>query len=181
MTMDELMLNHEYHQSMSKFKKFADDYSVVKRKTANKLTLQEKFDQCTLRPWQKKILEIVEQPADPRKINWVEDTKGNTGKSFMTDFLSIKHDAVIFTGGREADIAHAYQFEPIVIYDLARSQEENLIAVYKTAECFKNGRIFSSKYSSSMKYFQGVHVFVFANFAPDRSKLSEDRWNVITL
>lgn len=39
----------------------------------------------------------------------------------------------------------------------------------------------STKYESTTFFFNKPIVLVFANFKPDRSKLSSDRWNVIVL
>lgn len=48
-------------------------------------------------------------------------------------------------------------------------------------EAFKNGRMFSSKYCSVNKQFKIPHVIVFANYTPDLTQLSMDRWKLIDL
>ncbi len=108
------------------------------------------------------------------------DESGNQGKSWMASYLSTI-GAFIVTNGKMADIAHAYNHEKIVIFDLARTQADKLDHVYQLMESFKNGRIFSPKYESVVKTFSPCHVIAFANFIPDHSKLSQDRWLVKTL
>lgn len=139
---------------------------------------KSELQEAVLRPWQLTIRDLVTVDPDPRHVYWVYDTNGNQGKSFLTDYLIAFHDAVVFTHGKVCDISHTYNYEPVVIFDLARSQEEKLDGVYMAIECFKNGRIFSPKYHSHTKVFRVPHVIIFANFAPDKTKLSEDRWKV---
>lgn len=45
-------------------------------------------------------------------------------------------------------------------------------------ESFKNGLFFSPKYDTCTKTFKSAKVVVFANWAPDKTKLSADRWDV---
>jgi hypothetical protein len=48
--------------------------------------------------------------------------------------------------GKIADIAHANSIEPIVIFDLTRTQADTVMDhVYALIDSFKNGRIFSPK------------------------------------
>lgn len=49
---------------------------------------------------------------------------------------------------------------------------------YPLLEHFKDGHVFSSKYESRNKEAKTPHVLVFSNQEPDRSKLSQDRWNI---
>lgn len=134
------------------------------------------FEGANLRAWQDRLLTKVAAVPDPRKVFWYWDGVGGTGKSWFANFLVAKHDAIIFTNGRLADMALAYQREPVVVFDLSRTQAEKIDAIYMAMEQFKNGRIFSPKYHSATKVFRVPHVLVFANYPPDESKLSADRW-----
>ena len=49
---------------------------------------------------------------------------------------------------------------------------------YEVIESVKNGVVFSTKYESQMKVFKTPHVIIMANFAPDESKMSSDRWDI---
>jgi len=82
-------------------------------------------------------------------------------------------------GGKHADVAHAYAYEPIVVFDFAREQEERVS--YQQIEKFKDGFVFSPKYESRCKKFPSAKVIVMSNFYPDKSKLSSDRWDVMVL
>ena len=51
------------------------------------------------------------------------------------------------------------------------------VGFYQVIEDLKNGRITSQKYSGKVKYLGAIpHVIVFANWKPNFSKLSRDRW-----
>ena len=66
-----------------------------------------------------------------------------------------------------------------MFFDLARSVQERV--PYEVMENFKNGGFLNTKYESKWVKFKIPHVVVFANFLPDRLKLSEDRWNIIEI
>jgi len=142
-------------------------------------SLKARMDGATLRPWQQHYLDnVLAFDPSPRHVHWIWDSTGGTGKSFLCDYLVALHGATVFTHGKVSDIAHAYDFQPVVIFDLSRTQEDKLDGVYMCLENFKNGRFFSPKYESHNKVFAVPHVLVLANFAPDETKLSADRWKI---
>ena len=49
---------------------------------------------------------------------------------------------------------------------------------YSVIEHLKNGRIFSSKYESKIMKFACPYIIIYANFMPNKEKLSEDRWDI---
>lgn len=128
----------------------------------------------TLRPWQLDLLEKLQGPVDSRKILWIYDTEGNFGKSWMATFLARNHGALRLTNAKSADIAHTYNEESIVVFDLARNVNLDT-ANYGPMEDIKNGCIFSPKYESTVKYFDVPHVVVFANGPCPAGKFSADR------
>ncbi|KAK7505378.1 hypothetical protein BaRGS_00003540 [Batillaria attramentaria] len=92
----------------------------------------------------------------------------------LSKFLVVK-GAIRFEN-KSADVKHAYTGQRVVIFDLARSQEDHIN--YEIIESIKNGVMFSSKYESQMKIFPPPHVVIFANFPPNLRKLSQDRWDI---
>lgn len=143
---------------------------------AHQKTLQSK-PEIILRPWQASLYETLQAPPHGRQIMWYWDEKGGTGKTTFSRWLihSLKKVAY-FRGGRCADVAFAYNYEPVVIFDYCRDSIEYIN--YSTLEHFKDGMLFSAKYQSCSKIFDIPHVLVFANQEPDRSKLSSDRWDI---
>lgn len=124
--------------------------------------------------WQQNVLNLLEAEPNDRTIYWVHESRGNVGKSRLARHLIMEHGAVELHG-KVADMAHAYQEQRIVVFDLARSQEEKYEHIYHFAEKLKNGVFFSPKYESGMKVFKAPHVIFFANVAPPSGVWSEDR------
>lgn len=120
---------------------------------------------------------ILSQPR--RKVLWVWEETGDEGKSWLADWLQLNRAAYVVTGGKFSDITYAFHYQEVVVFDYARDQEERF--PYKLLEDFKNRRVFSVKYESIMKRALACRLVVFTNFAPDRSKLSADRWEVLHL
>jgi len=132
------------------------------------------------RPWQQKVIDMVEQPADDRSIVYVVDTVGNVGKSRLAKYLVRNHRAVMLEG-RVQDMAYAYEGEPIVVFDVSRTAAENVQHLYTMAEKLKNGMLFSSKYESRVRLFDPPHVIFFANVPPLEGAWSADRVRLIDL
>lgn len=136
--------------------------------------IQEEFKNFIPNEFQKEILHRLENQNN-RRILWVCDEKGGKGKTYLSRFL-VSSGAFRCSGGKNNDIAYAYKGEHTFIMDLSRSMEEH--TNYDIIEQIKNGMIFSGKYESRNKIFKVPKVLILANFMPDLSKLSEDRWDI---
>lgn len=138
------------------------------------------------RPWQTRLLALLEKPPCDRKIIWVYDEAGNRGKSRLATHLIAEHGAITLAG-KICDMAYAYNKHPIVLFDITRKQADFSSHLYSFAENLKNGVIFSTKYESCVKIFKAPHVVFFANTKPEENvwtadrllllDLSEDRWH----
>lgn len=136
-----------------------------------------------LRPWQTEIENIIKQEADDRKIFWIWENEGNVGKTAFAKYICKNYNA-LYCAGKSTDIKYliVQYFEQdecnkddlVCIFDYTRSME-NFIS-YEAIESIKNGIFTSTKYETKMVLFNSPHIFIFANFYPDVSKLSKDRW-----
>jgi len=125
-------------------------------------------------PVQKFIMRYIMNEPDDRKILWIYDAKGGAGKTDLANDLMSNHGFKVFGNAKTADVAFAWEGEHVV-FDYSRSQQEHIN--YGVLEDIKNGRIFSGKYQSTTKLYRRPHTIVFANFLPDWSKMSMDRWD----
>lgn len=134
--------------------------------------------------WQTEIEDVIKGPAHDRRIHWYFDIKGGAGKTtFCRSLLYRFPNEVIYLSGKAADVkCGVAQFvmnkgsPRICIFDCVRSTEGYVS--YEAFEAVKNGIFFSGKYESGMIAFDIPHVFIFANFEPDITKLSTDRWYI---
>ena len=136
-----------------------------------------------LRPWQTACLGICQQPASTRKVHWFWENVGNVGKSWMARYLALHHQAIVVGAMKKSDLLHAISKlitgRKVVVFDLTRSTEDGAVkVVYEVLEQLSNRVIFSGKYDSQTVWIPQVHLMVFANFGPDRTAMSEDRWDV---
>ncbi|HUD44897.1 MAG TPA: hypothetical protein VMR41_05110 [Patescibacteria group bacterium] len=130
--------------------------------------------------WQIELSMVLRTPPHPRKIIWRWDINGNIGKSYFA--ANFNKNAYIVSGGKHSDIFHGYRqkgYPKFVFFDLPRDYADKV--PYGVMESFKNGFFFSAKYESADCRFAVPHVTVFANFPPDRTRLSADRWDVVEI
>lgn len=149
----------------------------TKKQNQAKSVLAETYRNCEFYQWQRELLQDLECDPDDRIIIWYVDKEGNSGKTWLSRYLLLERSDVIrFENGRSADVKFAYRGQRIVIFDYSRSVEGHLN--YEVIESIKNGLIFNSKYESRSLVYAIPHVVVFANFEPDKDKLSADRWDI---
>jgi len=158
-------------------------------KKQNKLILatEDPLADVELYPWQQELVNMIDTTPDPRQIHWYVDFEGAKGKTFLAKSLCMKDSSILYITGKAADMKYGIasymisqeQSPTTILVDLSRSQE-NFVS-YQGIEEIKNGIFYNTKYESSMCVFDIPHVIIFANFEPDQSKLSTDRWNIHTL
>lgn len=164
--------------------RFLKDYLEMKRSEKMLTSLKEALSGSILRPWQQNLLTTLETAPCTRTVHWLWEAAGNAGKTWMSRYCAVMKNALVLQSMKKQDMIHliSKQFSPIVIFDLSRTSEDGAVnVVYEVAEVLKNGYICSGKYDSKSFSFAPPHVVVLANFAPDRNKLSQDRWNIINI
>lgn len=145
--------------------------------------VKEQCKNVILKPWQK-LLEIeLDGIVDPRKIIWIVDPIGNTGKSFFSNYMLSKYPEKLFVapgGGKSKDLFHAaikIRNLETVIFDFPRSKEQYVC--YEAIEQFKDGLFCSTKYNSAtINLGRKLNVVVLSNWEPNTAMLSIDRWDI---
>lgn len=169
-------LREEHSSVCARHARFVSDY--IKDHTPPR-----EVEQHDLREWQRDLLAKLDGEPDSRTIIFVVDRSGNTGKSWFADYYHSLHPLAVqvLNPGKKADMALALNPSiRVLIIDAPRSKQGEYIQ-YDFLEDVKNGRVFSGKYESGMKYLNKVHVVVMMNEDPDYQKLSIDRYDVISL
>lgn len=134
------------------------------------------------RGWMLPFVEKLKTKPDHRSIIWIWENVGNIGKTCFAKFLCAKMGALYVSGKASdvkmavAELVKAGKPPKIVIFGFPRCVEDYVS--YQAIEEVKDGLFFSGKYESGMVMYNPPHVIILANFEPDRSKLSGDRWEV---
>lgn len=137
------------------------------------------LNRSDLYPWQEEIVALTETIPDDRSIHWYWDSVGNIGKSALVRYLVI-HKGALLVSGKSADIkyqiAQVLQPPDLIIYDIPRTAQGYIN--WTGLEEIKNGIFCSSKYESKMIMMNSPHIICFANFEPELSVMSQDRWKI---
>lgn len=133
--------------------------------------------------WQKKMIYMLEQEPDERKVTIVVDTKGNHGKSYLSNWLACR--------GRARRIPAINDYKDIMrmvldtpncktyFVDIPRAFDKaKLKGIYSAIETIKDGNAYDERYKWQEKWYDTPHVFVFTNKYPDMNMLSIDRWDI---
>lgn len=129
-------------------------------------------------PWQKKCRDIALGLPDERSIFWFWDELGCSGKTCMAKYLTIFHNAIPLRG-KTNDILHCASEHSSLLYVFISPRTTEDYFPYEGLELVKDGFFMSGKYESKPICRPSPHVFVFANFEPNLSKCSADRWKVV--
>lgn len=141
------------------------------------------------RGWQLDLYDKLFTEPDDREILVYYDPIGNTGKSWFTKYMFIKHpDKTIFlkTANQKDTATTIGEYIKdgwsgnTIILDLCRDYQERK-SLYAIVEDLKNGMITSTKYKGGNFVFEIPHIVIFVNFMVDVDKLSHDRWKIYNM
>lgn len=173
----------KHFEAFAKYDRFLRQYYTDFHQRSVIQTLTSSTSGTALRTWQTQLLSTVNGPPQARRVHWWWEARGNVGKSFMARYLSLHCNSVTCQMMKKADLLHmltkTLPQKKCVVFDLTRSCEAGAVSVvYEVLEMLSNGYICSGKYDSQNLFIQPLHLIVFANFEPDRSAMSEDRWDI---
>jgi hypothetical protein len=148
----------------------------------------EKVLELSLYEWQIELIDMFKRDPDDRKIYWYVDRVGGAGKSTFCRYLRAldRRDGSYsyfhmnqFGGGSncatiiEGAVSGGWDGSVILI-DLSRQFKD--WEIYHSFEMIKNGVVTTTKYRGKTIEFGTPHVVVFANFPPNPTRMSADRW-----
>lgn len=144
-------------------------------------TIKDPLEGKELYDWQEEILTIIETKPNDRVIYWFWDKNGNIGKTSLAKHICIKNKNALYLTGKSSDMKYGV-FQAlengidvnVILLDFTRSRE-NFIS-WEGIEEIKNGIFYNTKYECKMCIYDNPHIICFANYEPDKTRLSEDRW-----
>ena len=134
--------------------------------------------------WELEVLDIIKTEPDDRTIYWYWSENGNLGKTTFCKYLTVKHGAIPLSG-KGADVRNGVctylkdkgETPELCVFPIPRSFSSEYVS-YEAIENIKDMYFYSGKYEGGAVCGPCPHLFVFANFAPDESRMSADRWCV---
>lgn len=156
------------------------NYAKLVADIRNIIWRNERFYKSWTQPllrWQMSLCRRLFSQND-RKILWIVDVEGNTGKSYVCRYLRYVYGYQLFDGVTATrDICRLLDVASKgYLFDVTRSDSSHFS--YSTLEAAKNGYISTGKYEGYIKEFLPKPVLVCSNFHPEKDRLSIDRWDI---
>lgn len=138
-------------------------------------------------PWQEEMFHLVLEKPDGRKVTWVYDEVGKTGKTRFAYYMCLTYPEkfqIMNNVGKVSDFAKNMQnFQEmgwdgnVLFLNLSRDYADRA-QIYNCIEMVLDGLITCTKYTGGQIWLQKMKVVVLANFPPTIAKLSFDRWDI---
>jgi len=146
-----------------------------------------------LRPFQKDILGILRTPTENAKtppVLWIYDEVGQLGKTQFLKYCFAYYNIPFSYGGKDGDIINLvfnnkkYCLEdeaPALIFNFSRDVKAHKIP-YRSMEQVSDGCVSNTKFECGCFIMPKCpRVCVFANCLPDKSRLTDSRWDIRTI
>lgn len=143
----------------------------------------------TMRPFQQSIIDSCKD-YDERTINIIVDTRGNTGKSKIKNFMRANGLAFIIPPSNDYKEFLGFvcsmwlqkgkpRKDICFIIDIPRAlDKKHLRQFYGAIETLKDGYAYDSRYKATEATFDSPTIWVFTNEKPNVKLLSIDRWRI---
>lgn len=175
---DKKELRDEHSSIAAQYPRFFEDY------INDHCNVAPPVEKYPLRKWQAKLYEKLKHAPDKRKITFIVDVDGNSGKSWFAQYYQEFHekDTFICNPAKKVDMAFLVPIPGprVVFMDAPRSKQGEFIQ-YDFLEELKNGFVVSTKYTPVLKRFHSPHIVVSMNEMPDLTKLSADRYDIMEI
>lgn len=148
------------------------------KRPPNTLNIQQMFY------WQWQVYNFIQSPPQKRKIWWLWEGEGGSGKTALQKFLYVHNDALILSGKRN-DLKNG-----ILNYITTKKRDPKIILInipkvsnlvsWAGLEEIKDGLFYSGKYEGGMVCYDEPHVIVFSNYRPNNSgiTISKDKLKI---
>ena len=148
---------------------------------------RDRYNALEYNPWQRALDEVLQLPADRRKVEVVISRHGDVGKSYFIDMYKARHpkEAVVeMLFGKGNDMFNLIfekikgNNEPRVLFiDCSRFHADK--ANLGVIESIKNGKVINHKYNTGSYTFKNSpHIVIFSNKDFDWDQMSRDRWRI---
>ena len=134
--------------------------------------------------WQEGLFDLLNNPPRSREIYWYWSKEGGVGKTEFAKYCCLTEPEkfkMMNNVGRIADFSQNIKnfFDSgwrgnVIFLNLSRAYADRS-NIYESCEIIKDGLVTCTKYAGGQIWLPKMHVVVFANFKPDKEKISRDR------
>jgi len=138
--------------------------------------------------WQKKLTQILQGEPDERKVYWIWEPYGKAGKTKFQKWWCCNNKDTLILAGKASDMKNGVmtwiqergEAPRVILCNIPKSQEEKYVS-FTGLEEVKDMLFYSGKYEGGMVNERPPHLIIFANWKPDTSQMSGDRWRIIRI
>lgn len=157
-------------------------YEEIAKQTVYKVEIE-------LRPWQKKVCEILDGPPDDRSIYWLWEPYGGLGKTTFLKWIYQNYKNVMVSGGKSHDMKNGVvryregngDYPKIVLINLPKTFNLDYFSATGVEEV-KDMFFYSGKYGGKDEDGQVCgpppKVIIMANKYPPIDEMATDRWKI---
>lgn len=142
-----------------------------------------------LRPWQKRICEILNGAKSDRHIWWFWEPHGGLGKSTFQKWLYQEYEGVLALSGKASDMKNGVveyhekmkAYPKLILVNLPKTFNADYFSA-TGAEEVKDMFFYSPKFHGGMVWGRNPTMLCFANCEPPcYESMAADRWRIIRL